>query len=310
VLNLELSWPEAAVTAGSLAVVAVSLRAADRPRLAGTAVFIQESALVVGLFALWQLAGSFSVMGSGGALARSQWIWHAERLAHLPNEAGLQRLFLLHPLLIRFFNLYYAGLHFPVLIGCMIWLFARHRDRYRRLRTTLVAFTGVSLLIQLVPVAPPRMLPSADMVDTAVRYGQSVYANQTGFEADQLSAMPSVHVGWALLVAIAVIGASKSRWRWLALLYPVVTTLAVVVTANHFWLDGIVAALVLAAALLAQRAARRLRSRRPAFGLLPRTSGWDQPATADLAGAGSGQSDRAAEHAAADRAPVRGHGPA
>ena len=270
VLNLELSWPEAAVTASSLAVVAVALRAADRPRLAGTAVFIQESALVVGLFALWQLAGSFSVMGTGGALARAQWIWHAERQAHLPSEASLQRLLLAHPLLVQFFNLYYAGLHFPVLIGCMIWLFARHRDHYRRLRTTLVAFTGISLLIQLVPVAPPRLLPSAGMVDTAVRYGQSVYATHTGFDADQLSAMPSVHVGWALLVALAIIGAAASRWRWLSLLYPAFTTLAVVVTANHFWLDGIVAALVLAVVLLAQQAARYLMSRRPDYVLLPR----------------------------------------
>ena len=147
-----------------------------------------------------------------------------------------------HPLLVEFFNLYYAVLHFPVLICCMIWLFFRHRDHYRKLRTTLVAFTGGALLIQLIPVAPPRMLPSSGMVDTAVRYGQSVYAAHAGFDADQLSAMPSVHVGWALLVAIAVIGAAGSRWRWLALLYPVLTTLAVVVTANHFWLDGIVAA--------------------------------------------------------------------
>ena len=85
------------------------------------------------------------------------------------------------------------------------------------------------------------------MVDTAVRYGQSVYAGAAGFDADQLSAMPSVHVGWAILVAIAVIGAARSRWRWLALVYPVLTTLVVVVTANHFWLDGIVAAALLGA---------------------------------------------------------------
>ena len=60
-----------------------------------------------------------------------------------------------------------------------------------------------------------------------------------------------------------MIGAARSRWRWLALLYPVATTLAVVVTANHFWLDGIVAAAILALVLLAQWAVTRLR-RQPA----------------------------------------------
>ncbi len=49
---------------------------------------------------------------------------------------------------------------------------------------------------------------------------------------------------------------SRSRWRWLALTYPALTMLAVVVTANHYWLDGLAAALLLALALVVQRAAR------------------------------------------------------
>jgi PAP2 superfamily len=256
--NIELSWSQAAVAAGGLAVGAVALRLTRRSRLTAIAVFAQETALVLGLFALWQFAGSFSVMGPGGALARGRWIWHVERVLHLPSEAGLQRLFLSHPLLVQASNLYYDTLHFPVLITCLIWLFVRHRADYVRRRTTLAAFTGACLLIQLVPVAPPRMLPGTGMVDTAVLYHQSVYQSVAGFNADQLSAMPSIHVGWAILVAIMVISAARSRWRWLALLYPVATTLVVVVTANHFWMDGIVAALVLALVLLAQSAAGRL----------------------------------------------------
>jgi PAP2 superfamily len=262
VVHLELSWPEAAGTAAAVGAVAVGLRLSRRPRPAAAAVFAQETALVLGLFALWQYAGSFSVMGPGGALARARWIWNFERATGLPSEAALQRLFLPHPLVIEFFNLYYAGLHFPVLIACMIWLFAAHRDRYRQLRTTLVAFTGVCLLIQLIPVAPPRMLPGIGMVDTAVKYGQSVYQAHAGFDPDQLSAMPSVHVGWAILIAIAVIGTAPTRWRWLALLYPAMTTLAVIVTANHFWLDGIVAAILLGLVLLTQSAVRHLLAAR------------------------------------------------
>ena len=131
----------------------------------------------------------------------------------------------------------------------------------------MALFTGISLLIQLIPVAPPRLLPSTGMVDTAVRYGQSVYSWGGGFDADEFSAMPSVHVGWALIVAIAVITVSRSRWRWLAAAYPVLTLLVVVVTANHFWLDGIVAALLVVLVLVVQRTARGLR---PA-------ESWDSP---------------------------------
>ena len=177
---------------------------------------------------------------------------------HLPSETTIQRLFLPHPLLIQFFNLYYDSLHFPVLLGCMAWLFVRRRDRYSRWRTTVVAFTGISLAVQLIPVAPPRMLASTGLIDTAVRYHESVYSTAGGFDPDQLSAMPSVHVGWALLVAAAIITTVSSRWRWLALLYPCLTTLAVIVTANHFWLDGIVAAAILALVLAVQALARAM----------------------------------------------------
>jgi PAP2 superfamily len=262
VINAELSWQQAGITSACLAAASVALRKPSKPKLTSVSRFIQEAALVFGLFALWQYAGSFSVMGPGGALGRARWIWRFERAIHLPSETAVQRVFLPHPLIIQFFNLYYDTLHFPVLIACMAWLFVWHRDQYGRWRTTLVAFTGICLLVQFIPVAPPRMLASTGLVDTAVQYHESVYSTTAGFDPDQLSAMPSVHVGWALLVAIAIIVTARSRWRWLAALYPVMTTLAVIVTANHFWLDGIVAALILALVLCVQAQVRRLLARR------------------------------------------------
>src|SRR6476661_664673 len=232
-------------------------RAASWARLGDVA---WESSLLFVLYGLWQFAGSFTVMSTSGALPRARWLWDAERVLYLPSETDLQRLILPHPLLVQACNLYYDILHFPLLGACLIWLYARHRADYPRIRTTVALFTGVSLLIQLIPVAPPRLLASTGMVDTAVQYGQSVYAWGGGFDADEFSAMPSVHVGWALIVAIAVITVSRSRWRWLAAAYPVVTLLVVVVTANHFWLDGIAAGLLVVLVLVVQRAARGLRS--------------------------------------------------
>jgi hypothetical protein len=262
-VRFELTWQAAAVTSACLVGSAVAMRRASRARavrpvpalrLAAAAAFARETGTVLGLFALWQLAGSHPALSPGGAIARARWLWHAERVLRLPSETAVQRAFLPHPLLVQAFNLYYAGLHFAVLIGCLIWLFVRYRASYPRVRTTVVLFTGFSLLVQLIPVAPPRLLAGDGMIDTAVRYGQSVYGSDGGFQPDQLSAMPSVHIGWALLVAVVVIQVSRSRWRWLALGYPALTTLAVVVTANHFWLDGAAAAILLALALLVQRA--------------------------------------------------------
>jgi hypothetical protein len=255
-VNLDMSWQAAGISAACLTVASAAAARSGRPRLKNAAGFAREAGVLFALFGLWQLVGGVGRMSAGGALDRGEWIWHAERVLHMPNETVLQRAFLPHPLIVEALNLYYAGLHFAVVIACLIWVFLWHRRQYPRVRTTLVLFTAGALLIQFIPVAPPRMLPDDGMVDTAVRYGQSVYGSVAGFNADQLSAMPSVHVGWSLLAALVIVEVSRSRWRWLALAYPVLTLLAVVVTANHYWMDGVAAALLLALALLVQRAGR------------------------------------------------------
>jgi hypothetical protein len=257
-VNLDMSWQAAGISAACLTIAAAAASRSRRPRLMAAAGFAREAGVLLALFGLWQLVGGVGRMSPDGALDRGEWIWHAERVLRMPNETVLQRAFLPHPLIVQALNLYYAGLHFAVVIACLIWVYIWHRRQYPHVRTTLVLFTTGALLIQFVPVAPPRMLPHDGMVDTAVRYGQSVYGSVAGFNADQLSAMPSVHVGWSLLAALVIVEVSRSRWRWLALTYPALTLLAVVVTANHYWMDGIAAALLLALALIVQRAGRRV----------------------------------------------------
>ena len=143
----------------------------------------------------------------------------------------------------------------------LVWLFVRHRDRYPWARNVLAISTGLCLLTQLLPVAPPRMLVDLGFVDTAVFYNQSVYGPFGSGIANQLSAMPSVHVGWAVFIAYVVIRVSPSPWRWLILLHPFVTVFVVVVTANHFWADGLVAAAIFASVFAAAHVVESARLR-------------------------------------------------
>jgi hypothetical protein len=256
-----LPWDIAAIASVGLAALGVLVRPVRRHRVAAAAV-ARETALVLALYALWQLAGTLSVMQVNGAIGRATWIWHAERFLHLPSELSLQRAVLPHPWLVQACNGYYAIAHVPALIVFLIWLFARHRDRYPPVRNTLALLTGASLLVQLAPVAPPRMLGGLGFVDTGLQYGQSVYTALGSGAADQLSAMPSVHVGWAVLIGVAVVQISPSRWRWLVLAHPVLTAIVVAATANHWWLDGLVAVALMAVAVVAQRWARTTTARR------------------------------------------------
>jgi hypothetical protein len=207
--------------------------------------FLREAGVVVGLYALWQLAGNLASGGYHEAITHGWWIWGTERTLRLPSELDVQGLLLPHPLLSEIANLYYATMHFGMLIVMLVWLFLRHRDGYPPVRNAMAASTAICLLISFIPVAPPRFLAGAGVVDLAARYGESVYgAVGSNAGADQLSAMPSVHVAWSILVAWAVITRARSRWRWLILLHPAATVLVVVGTGNHFWADVIVAAAI------------------------------------------------------------------
>ncbi|MDQ1395913.1 MAG: hypothetical protein QOG64_1172 [Acidimicrobiaceae bacterium] len=261
----------AAVAVGLLAagLLAAGARAGSRPRV-GTArvrtagVYLRETAVILGLYAAWQWLLDRLVVRISGAFAHARWLWRVERALHLPSEVSFQRAALEHPLLVQAANRYYSIVHFPALIAFLVWVFVRHRDRYRSARLTLILVTGACALLQAVPLAPPRMLPSLGFVDTALRFGQSDYGPGGTRDPGQLIAMPSVHVGWSLLIAVGVIMISRSRWRWLALLDPVATMAVVVVTGNHFWADGIVAGAFLALALALQHLGRVVRSTRRA----------------------------------------------
>ncbi|MEN3316220.1 MAG: hypothetical protein V7605_2454 [Acidimicrobiaceae bacterium] len=254
-----LTWKAGVVLCGCLIAVAVAIRPGlvslvDGPWRRGLVVVravATEAAVVAGLYSIWQLAGTVSVMQVDGALERAQSIWDVERWVHLPSEVTVQHLVLPHPWLVESLNGFYAIVHGPSMLVFLVWMFARHRDGYPRARNTIAIVTGACLAIQLVPVAPPRMLDGLGFVDTGLLYHQSVYDALGRSLAYQLSAMPSVHVGWAVMIAFFVIGASDSRWRWLVLVDPVLTVWAVVATGNHFWLDGIVAVALIPVTILA-----------------------------------------------------------
>jgi hypothetical protein len=250
--NLQLDWQQGGVLAAVLAVSAVVASRLKSHPSQRVVPYLREAAIIAALYSLWQLAAAVSVFGTQGAFDRARWIVRFQRHLGLPREQSIQSLVIHHPLVEQASNLFYASMHFGGLGIFLCWLFIRHRSHYPMVRSVLVLLTSVCLAIQLLPVAPPRLLPDLGFVDTAVRDGQSVY-QLSGVTVDSLSAMPSVHIGWALLVAWAVIRVSPSRYRWWVLAHPILTVFVVVATANHFWLDGIVAALLLTGSIAAVR---------------------------------------------------------
>lgn len=264
---LRLDLRTASVAAAVLLLCALVLRR-RRERwslIAGAAAL--EIALVCGLFALWQVANAATHLHAAGAHERGRWLWDLERHLRLPDEGAMQDAVLGHPAIVRAANTYYATAHLTGMAVFLGWLWLRHRDRYPRWRWVLVVFTALSLLVQILPVAPPRLI-AVGMVDTAQVYHQSVYQALGSGVADQYAAMPSIHVGWALLVAAACWTCGGRLARTVGVAHAVLTAVVVVVTANHYWLDGIAAAALLLgawAAVAAVRSRQETRSEVPSF---------------------------------------------
>ena len=183
------------------------------------------------------------------AFVHAREVLRFEEWLGLPFEDNLQRFLLDHPTLIKLLNHYYIWFHFPVAIGLLLWLYLRHQDRYQSIRNLMAFVTFAALVIHLVfPLAPPRMM--SGFVDTMREFGPSIYpANAVDGAANQIAAMPSLHFGWAMIEAMAVISVLKSRWRWLVLIHPVLMTLSIIATANHWWIDAAAAAVLVLIAI-------------------------------------------------------------
>ncbi|HWS48322.1 MAG TPA: phosphatase PAP2 family protein [Acidimicrobiia bacterium] len=265
---------EAGAVVGS---VGLAAGVTQRRRFAPVISFTRELTLVLVLYAFWRLIGMISVLKVDGAIDAGQRIWDVERALHLPSEHGLQHLFMKSSVLIQACNVYYATMHFPAMLALLVWMWVRHREKYPEVRNVVALTTLGCLAIQLIPVAPPRLVPALHVADTPALFGQTVYPAFGRSGPAQLSAMPSVHVAWAVIVAIVVVMATTSRWRWLVLAHPIATTIVVVVTGNHYWLDGVVAVMVLALAVVLERGSRRAidRLRAPRWTPVPAAASAD-----------------------------------
>ncbi|MBL1103250.1 inositol phosphorylceramide synthase [Streptomyces sp. 5-8] len=220
---------------------------------------IREFLLVAGLFLVYKLGRRLAVGHTGDAFHNARRVWHLERTVHLPHENAVQSALLHGDTLVHLANTYYATVHFPATLAFLVWLYLRRPAHYVWARRVLAAVTTAALVLPFTfPLAPPRMVTGTGLVDTARVYGPSVYGPPAGDHlSNQFAAMPSLHFGWALMVAIGLIAATRSRWRALWLLHPLITLLVIVGTANHYWLDAIVATAMLGLALVLVHPPRR-----------------------------------------------------
>ncbi|HEY7269079.1 MAG TPA: phosphatase PAP2 family protein [Dehalococcoidia bacterium] len=207
---------------------------------------MREPVIIILAYIPYFLARAHAVENAGAAFQHTAEMIRVEQSLGIFKELSLQSAAFSFSLLIHVFNLIYFYGHWPVIILCGAYLFVKNPRVYTITRNAFLISGAVALILYaLFPVAPPRLIPGfADTLSMTVpiEYDRSRLVNP-------YAALPSLHVGWDLLIALGLfVGVHRWPVRTLALALPPLMLLATVITGNHFFMDGIIGAALAAMA--------------------------------------------------------------
>lgn len=195
----------------------------------------------------------------GLAVANSRQLYALERSLNIDIELALNEWLVPRGLLRTAANYEYAITYIVSSFALLVWLYRRRPATYRWARTSFIVLNVAALICFAVyPVAPPRLIPDLGFTDTIVQDGTwGSWGSPLVSHANQLAAMPSLHIGWALWVSL-ILATIASGWRSQAVsgVHVLVTLLVIMATANHYLIDAVGGALVAAASVAVTRPRR------------------------------------------------------
>jgi membrane-associated phospholipid phosphatase len=216
------------------------------------------------------------------ALANANWIVSAEKATGIFVEPTIQHWFIGDRSLIDVTNYVYGNAQFTVNALFLACIYMYRNDIFYFVRNMFFVSMAIALIVHLsLPVAPPRMLPQFGFVDTIQQFAHiNQDAGAISLFVNPYAAVPSMHVCFALLVGVT--GFSLARRLWLkaiCVLYPLLILFAIVVSANHFFLDAVAGAMTAGGAfLVANYVMSRLRPHQWAWVRAPSTERATAPA--------------------------------
>ena len=227
-----------------------SLSRALGPRREGRAGRLQllgDLVLVAWLCWLFDAVNNLAPVRQVAAVSNGSRVLDLERSLHLDPEHALNTWLAPRETFSRIVVFWYENVHIAVTLAVFAWLWWRRADLLSVMRATLVIVTLIALAVfWSFPVAPPRMLPGgyADLV-AVVQHLPPWRLGATALHSNQLCSLPSLHIAWATWCAIAVWRMSERRLaRALAVIYPCLTSFAVMATANHYLADAVAGAAI------------------------------------------------------------------
>jgi hypothetical protein len=207
---------------------------------------IRQLALFAGAYYLYRLVRGLVDGQATIAFENARTLVDVERTLGLFFEPGLQAWAQGEEWLVTGANWMYVNSHFVITTTFLIWLYVFRNRSYYYVRNMFLIAMGLALVGYLAfPTAPPRYMPEWGFTDTVASFVGPQAEQNANVLYNPFAAVPSMHVAFALMIGIPAMRivqnpVGKVLWAF----YPAVVTFVVVVTANHFWLDAALGALV------------------------------------------------------------------
>lgn len=225
---------------------------------------LRQLSLLVGAYFAYGLVRGL-VEGRGtAAFKHARELVHLERTLHLFIEPSVQAWASGSHFVMEVSSWLYVNAQGTITITALLYLYLRHNSSFYFVRNMLLVAMALALIGYLVfPVAPPRFLPEWGFIDTVDRMTPVNVSHTSGLgEAlfNPYAAVPSMHVAFAVMIGwplARLVRSSVARVAWIV--YPLVMTFVIVVTANHFIADALLGALTAGAAAYAARWLARAR---------------------------------------------------
>jgi membrane-associated phospholipid phosphatase len=207
---------------------------------------MRQLALFAGAYYLYRIVRGVVDGQAGLAFENARTLVDFERSVGLFFEPGLQAWARGQEWLLTWANWMYVNSHFVVTTTFLIWLYIARNYAFYYVRNMFMVAMSLALAGYLVyPTAPPRFLPEWGFTDTVANFVGDGASDSASVLYNPFAAVPSMHVAFALMIAVPAVFLVRTRilkvfWA----IYPALVTFVVMATANHFWMDAALGAVV------------------------------------------------------------------
>jgi hypothetical protein len=227
-------------------------------RRGGLAGFVLDLAFVAWLIWGFDAINNLASVRQRLAERNGRGVLSLERSLHIAPEHALNVWLSSRATLSQIVVFWYENVHIIVTLVVIVLMWWRRPEILRSSQATLVIVNVIALAIfWAFPVAPLRMLPGYVDLVAVTDHFPPWRLGATALHSNQLCSLPSLHIAWATWSSTMVWRMTGRRsLRAAALVYPLVTSFAVMATANHYLADVLSGAAITLVVYFAQRAIR------------------------------------------------------